>query len=64
MRVAIAQLNVRIGDFEGNCNKMLASIEQAKKDNADLICFSELAICGYPPRDFLEFDDFIQLCEQ
>ena len=35
----------------------------AKKNGADLICFAELAICGYPPRDFLEFDDFIDQVE-
>ena len=61
MKIAIAQLNVLIGDFAGNCEKMLEKIEQAKGANADIICFSELAVCGYPPRDFLEFDDFIEL---
>ena len=64
MKIAIAQLNVRIGDFEGNCQKMLAKIEEAKIQKADIICFSELAVCGYPPRDFLEFDDFINLCNE
>lgn len=63
MRIAIAQLNFHIGDFEGNLTKMLDAVEQAKAENADLICFSELSVCGYPPRDFLEFDDFIRKCE-
>ncbi|MEM9824425.1 MAG: NAD+ synthase [Bacteroidota bacterium] len=64
MKIAIAQLNFHIGNFAGNVAKMLQSVEQAKTANADLICFSELATCGYPPRDFLEFDDFIRLAEE
>ncbi len=63
MKIAIAQLDFHIGDFEGNLTKMLAAVAQAKTQTADLICFSELAVCGYPPRDFLEFDDFIRRCE-
>ena len=60
MKIALAQLNYHIGNFEGNLQKMLAAVESAKTQGADLICFGELAVCGYPPRDFLEFDDFIQ----
>ncbi len=63
MKITIAQLNYHIGNFEGNTNKMLAAIEEAKAAGSDIICFSELATCGYPPRDFLEFDDFINLAE-
>lgn len=59
MKIAIAQLNYLIGNFEGNVNKMLDAVEWAKSNNADIVCFAELATCGYPPRDFLEFDDFI-----
>lgn len=43
---------------------MIVAIEQAKQAKADIICFSELATCGYPPRDFLEFDDFIRLSDE
>lgn len=64
MKIAIAQLNVLIGDFEGNVHKMLQSVADAKAQGADIICFSELSTCGYPPRDFLEFDDFIKLAEE
>lgn len=60
MRIAIAQLNYHIGNFEGNLQKMLAAVESARQQQADLICFGELSVCGYPPRDFLEFDDFIR----
>lgn len=59
MRIAIAQMNVHIGNFSGNLAKMLHMIEHAKDQQADIVCFPELATCGYPPRDFLEFDDFI-----
>ena len=62
MKIAIAQLNYHIGNFEGNLTKMLAAVVEAKSQGADLICFGELAVCGYPPRDFLEFDDFIRRC--
>ncbi len=64
MKIALAQLNFHIGNFEGNLQKILAAVKQAKKEKADLICFSELAVCGYPPRDFLEFEDFIGLCKK
>ncbi len=63
MKIAIAQLNYLIGDFDGNIKKIKTYTEQAKKEGADIIIFGELATCGYPPRDFLEFDDFIKRCE-
>jgi NAD+ synthase (glutamine-hydrolysing) len=59
MRIALAQLNYHIGDFENNIAKIISYIHKAKGLNADVVVFSELAICGYPPRDFLEFNDFI-----
>jgi NAD+ synthase (glutamine-hydrolysing) len=62
MKIAIAQQNYHIGNFEYNRNKIIKAIEKAKKDHADLVVFSELCVCGYPPRDFLEFDDFIDKC--
>ena len=64
MKITVAQLNYHIGNFEGNTAKMIDAIQVAKDDGADIICFSELATCGYPPRDFLEFDDFIRLGEE
>ena len=62
MKIALAQLDYHIGNFEGNLDKMLAAVEQARALGADLVCFGELSVCGYPPRDFLEFDDFIRRC--
>lgn len=63
MKIALAQLNYHIGNFESNISKIKEAIARAKKEKADLIVFAELAICGYPPRDFLEFSDFIKHCE-
>jgi len=63
MKIAAAQLNYIIGNFDYNFAKIEEAINKAKTQNADLIVFSELAVCGYPPRDFLEFDDFIKECE-
>ncbi len=62
MKIALAQLNYHIGNFEGNLEKMLGMISKAKALKADIVVFGELATCGYPPRDFLEFDDFISKC--
>jgi NAD+ synthase (glutamine-hydrolysing) len=62
MKIFLAQQNYHIGNFERNTAKIIAAIEQAKKQGGDLIVFSELSICGYPPRDFLEFEDFIDKC--
>ncbi len=60
MKITIAQLNYHIGNFEGNLNKMIDAVNMAKEDGADIVCFGELATCGYPARDFLDFDDFIK----
>jgi NAD+ synthase (glutamine-hydrolysing) len=62
MKVAIAQLNLHVGNFESNTQKIIQTIEEAKSQNIHLVVFSELAVCGYPPRDFLEFNDFIDSC--
>ena len=59
MRIFLAQQNYHIGNFETNTGKIIEAIHEAKRLGGDLIVFSELCVCGYPPRDFLEFDDFI-----
>ena len=63
MNIALAQLNYHIGDFESNTKKIIDNINLAKEQGADLVVFAELAVCGYPPRDFLEFEEFTDLCE-
>jgi len=62
MKIALAQNNYHVGNFELNTNKIIESIRKAKIQNCELIVFSELAVSGYPPRDFLEFADFIEKC--
>ncbi len=64
MKIAIAQLNYHIGNFDGNLQQMLRAAAEARSTGADLVIFSELSTCGYPPRDFLEFRDFIRLCDE
>ena len=64
MKICIAQQNYHIGNFEENTNKILCAIEEAKKQGADIILFSEMSVCGYPARDFVEFNDFIEQCYQ
>jgi NAD+ synthase (glutamine-hydrolysing) len=64
MKITIAQLNYHVGDFSGNLEKMKKAVEIAKKEGSDLICFAELATCGYPPRDFLNFADFIHRADE
>ena len=59
MKIILAQQNYHIGNFESNTQKIIDAIVLAKQWGGDLIVFSELSVCGYAPRDFLEFDDFI-----
>jgi NAD+ synthase (glutamine-hydrolysing) len=63
VKICLAQLNYRIGDFAGNQQKILTAIQEARLAGAELIVFSELAICGYPPEDLLDYDWFIDACE-
>ena len=62
MKIGLAQQNYHIGNFEDNIRKIIEGIQWARQKDADLVVFSELCICGYPPRDFLEFNDFINKC--
>jgi NAD+ synthase (glutamine-hydrolysing) len=64
MKIALAQLNYHIGNFESNTAKIIDHIHKAKQNGADLVVFAELCVCGYPSRDFLEFDEFIGLCDE
>jgi len=64
MKIALAQQNYHIGNFSANVHKIIEAIGVARAKGADLILFSELAVCGYPPRDFLEFEDFIDKCKE
>lgn len=63
MKIFIAQQNYHIGNFAYNTQKIIEAIQTAKAAGGDLILFSEMTVCGYPARDFVEFDDFIEQCQ-
>ncbi len=58
MRIALAQINPTLGDFENNSDKIAAFTKRALEKRADLVVFSELALSGYPPNDILERPEF------
>ena len=60
MKIALAQFNPTVGDFEGNSARVLELIRQAQTRGADLAVFSELCLCGYPPQDLTERPSFIE----
>ena len=53
LRVALAQLNLVVGDLEGNAARIIETYERAEAEGCDLVAFPELAISGYPPEDLL-----------
>lgn len=59
MKVALGQINPLIGDFERQCQRIIAFAGRAQKKGCDLLIFPELVLCGYPPRDLLEQPAFI-----
>ena len=63
MKIALAQLNYHINNFDNNVAKIIAHIRRAKEAGAELVVFSELAVCGYPPHDLLERREFLEKCE-
>lgn len=60
MKIALAQLNYHIGNFEDNLARMTEYIRKAEDAKADIVVFSELSICGYPPDDMLNFSSFVE----
>ena len=62
MKIFLAQQNYHIGNFESNTKKIIEAIRDAKAQGGDLILFSEMCVSGYPARDFVEFNDFINKC--
>lgn len=59
LRVAFAQINVTVGDLEGNAQKILTRMEEAHSAGAHIVCFPELALTGYPPEDLLLKPGFV-----
>jgi NAD+ synthase (glutamine-hydrolysing) len=62
VKIALAQINPTVGDFNGNLEKIIAATRRAADQGARIAVFSELAICGYPPADFLEKPSFLKRC--
>ncbi len=60
MRLALAQLNTVVGDLDGNRDRILARLEEAREEGADLVLFPELAVTGYPPEDLLLRPGFVR----
>lgn len=60
IRVALAQIDPTVGDFQANSRKILDFIAQAKRANSDIVAFPELVLCGYPPEDLLFKKHFIK----
>jgi NAD+ synthase (glutamine-hydrolysing) len=64
MKIALAQINPQVGDYPGNAACIISRAQEASSMGAELIVFSELSVCGYPPRDFLDYRHFSQECEK
>lgn len=62
MRMALAQLNQRLGDLAGNAGSLLAAIEAGRRAGAALVVTPELSLCGYPPEDLLLRPAFLDAC--
>jgi NAD+ synthetase len=62
VKIALAQIDPTVGDFTGNLAKIVAASRTAAEQGARLTVFSELAVCGYPPADFLEKPSFLARC--
>ncbi len=59
MKIALAQINPTVGDFQGNTRKIIDFAREAAAAQADVVMFPELAVCGYPPADFLDKPSFV-----
>lgn len=64
MRLALAQVNPTVGDIAGNAALIERTIGDAKNRGVDLLVFPELVVCGYPPRDLLHHEGFVEACER
>jgi NAD+ synthase (glutamine-hydrolysing) len=60
VKIGLAQINPTIGDFSGNCRKVLDFAHKARVAGCDLAVFPELCLCGYPPMDLLEHESFVE----
>ena len=63
MKICVAQINVKIGDFEGNTSKIADVLFNAKREGEDLVIFPEMTVCGYSPDDLLDYPSFVEQSE-
>jgi NAD+ synthase (glutamine-hydrolysing) len=61
-RIALAQIDTTVGDLDGNARKIRELTGRAREAGASLVVFPELAVSGYPPRDFLDMPEFVARC--
>ena len=64
LRIALAQVNPAVGDMEANVAALKTAAARARRGGADLVCFPELSVCGYPPEDLLLRPQFLARCEE
>ena len=64
MKIGVAQINSIVGDLDGNLNKIIQAYKSLCEEGSDLIVFPELCICGYPPRDLLQKEQFGEDCRK
>ena len=64
MRLALAQINAVVGDLDGNRERILAALADARAESADIVLFPELAVTGYPPEDLLLRPAFVRAAEE
>lgn len=62
LKVGLAQLNVKVGDLQGNRQLIQDAVQQAQIEGVDLLVFPELTVCGYPPEDLLFYQQFLDDC--
>lgn len=63
MKIALAQINLHVGNISENMTKIVYCIKKAQQFNADLVIFPEMSVCGYPPHDMLDYRDFVTRCQ-
>ncbi len=62
MKIALAQINPTVGDLPANTDKVTRAIAHARDAGASLVVLPELCVCGYPPRDLLTIEGFVERC--
>ena len=68
LRIALAQINLTVGDLEGNAAKIVSHLARAREARVDLLVFPELTLTGYPPEDLLfnqgaEGKEYMKFCK-